>query len=674
MPQVIIPALTTALTPALGATLATVVGYGLYIGASYLALQALSPKSNAGRGLTTNFRAPDAPHDFVYGRVRKGGPITFMESSGTDNKYLHMVICLAGHEVHAIDTIYINDEPVGIDVNNFVTTPDWVAEDGTKLIRIKKYLGSTTQTYDTQLENETSVTSAFAGRGIAYIYVRMQYDGNVFSGGIPTFTAVVRGKKVYDPRTSTTGYSANAALCVRDYITSEYGLNDSNVDDTYFSSAANTCDEFVSLVGGSGTEKRYEINGVVQASETPKQILDKMMTACGGTLYWSGGQWRLRVAEYNTPIRSLDLNDVVSSIQVQTRVNRRDSFNSVEGTFVDASDDWIVTDYPKISSATFLNEDNGVDNVFDFQLPLTTSAPMAQRLAKILLYRTREQIQFEADFNMNAYDLEIGDVVQFTNPRYGWTNKEFEVRSWRFFADQDAGDLRVRMILRETSSAVYDWNAEEREIISNNSILPKYSDGVGITPVTVDDVTITKDGTILLIKDEGVSTDKVAPLAITTAKIGNAAITNAKIGDLQVDSAKIDDLAIGNIKIQDLATANSRFFSANITDPGNIFGDSYSWQLPFDHDGDAIFNFSFLMLGGYSSSSNVNLRVDYDLFGSSFFDINLGGTGGGGVHSLNARLSGVSGGNIVFMRAYVTTTNVTNPSCLFSTAIIQRYK
>lgn len=486
MPEVIVGALIKA-----GATpiVANIIGYGAYTAATSLALRALAPDAGStGRGLQTNIREPAAHHDFVYGQTRKGGVVTFIESTGTQNDYLHMVISLAGHEVEEIGDIYINDEVVTLDGSGFVTTSQWLDADSNKMIRIKKHTGSSTQTADSDLVSETSVTSDFRGRGIAYIYVRLQYDNDVFSNGIPTFTAVIKGKKVYDPRTTSTAYSANAALCIRDYITSSYGLNDSNVDDTFFSAAANTCEESVSLAAG-GTEDRYQMNGVIKASETPKQILDKMVTTCGGTLYWSGGNWHLRVAEYSAPVKSLGLSDVLGQISVRTRLNRRDSFNAIEGTFINKDDDWIQADYPKIESLVFQTEDNGYENVLDFPLPLTTSAASVQRLAKVMLYRTREQIQFEADFNMNAYDLEVGDIIQFTNARYGWTNKEFEVRSWRFFADSDAGDLRVKMVLRETSETAFDWNADEGAIISNNSTLPNALAGLTVSNLQAVDVT-----------------------------------------------------------------------------------------------------------------------------------------------------------------------------------------
>jgi hypothetical protein len=63
-----------------------------------------------------------SPHDFVYGEVRKGGTVTYYETTGENNKFLHQIIVLAGHEVDAIGDIYINDEVVTLDGSGFVTS------------------------------------------------------------------------------------------------------------------------------------------------------------------------------------------------------------------------------------------------------------------------------------------------------------------------------------------------------------------------------------------------------------------------------------------------------------------------------------------------------------------------------------------------------------------------
>jgi hypothetical protein len=466
---------TLGATIGLGVTVAGAIGYVATSLVTSWALKALSPKppelssfggDTSSRGILVNQKDPLSVHDFVYGQVRKGGAITYYETTGADNKFLHQIIVLAGHELEEIGDIYLNDEVVTLDGSGFVTSDPWNSK-----IRINKHLGTDSQAADADLLAESNQIDAnFRGRGIAYLYVRYEYGQDAFPNGLPLVTATVKGKKVYDPRTSTTAYSNNAALCVRDFITSAYGLSDDQIDDTVFSAAANICDENVSLTGG-GTEKKYTINGITRADINYGDVLTDMMTACAGSLFWGAGLWKLTVGDYIAPTKTLTLDDLRSPITLATRVNLRDQFNIVKGTFNDASQRWIVTDYPQVRGATFVTEDGGQETELDLPLKFTTSSATAQRLAKLTLYRGREQMTFTADFGLNAFDVEVGEIIALTNERYGWTAKEFEVVGWSF-GSGDGGALTVSLTLRETSEAAFDWNAEETALIQNNTNLP----------------------------------------------------------------------------------------------------------------------------------------------------------------------------------------------------------
>jgi hypothetical protein len=54
-------------------------------------------------------RAPLDPRQIVYGKCRIGGTIIHMETSGTDNYLLHMVVALAGHEIEELTNLRLND-------------------------------------------------------------------------------------------------------------------------------------------------------------------------------------------------------------------------------------------------------------------------------------------------------------------------------------------------------------------------------------------------------------------------------------------------------------------------------------------------------------------------------------------------------------------------------------
>lgn len=470
-------------------TVAGVVGYAVTTALTSIALRALAPDVAGGTsGRLVNGRSSTADQQYIYGQVRKGGTITFMESTGAENKYLHTVIALAGHECEEIGDIYLNDAVVTLDGSGYVTSSPWNSK-----IRISKHDGSQTTT-DADLLSETSVTSSFVGNGIAYIYIRMENDNDVFAAGVPQVTAVIKGKKVYDPRTTTTVYSNNAALCVRDYIVSDLGMADDQVDDVYFTVAANDCDDDITLAAG-GTQKRYTIDGVINSGQAKGEILADLMTSCNGQLYRSGGKWKLKVGVFTSSVKTFTLDDFRSGISFSTKSGLADSFNAVRGKFVNAGDDWISSEYPLVESATFLSEDAGFENELDLALPFTTDGNRAQRVAKQVLFRAREQMTLTAEFSLAAANVEVGDIVDLTISRYGWTNKLFQVETWQLLISADQG-VRVGMTLRETSSAAFDWNAEEAALAANDTTLPTFG---ATQTVTLDAPSVTssvmEDGT-----------------------------------------------------------------------------------------------------------------------------------------------------------------------------------
>ena len=175
-----------------GITVAGVVGYIATSLVTSWALQALMPAPSLGSassaGILVNGKGPAEPQQFVYGQVRKGGVVTYYEASGGDNRFLHQIIVLAGHEVDEIGDIYINDEVVTFD-GDFVTGK-WASK-----VRIQKFRGDQTTAPADLLAESNQISPNFIGRGIAYIYVRYEYDQDVFANGIPLITAVVKGKR-----------------------------------------------------------------------------------------------------------------------------------------------------------------------------------------------------------------------------------------------------------------------------------------------------------------------------------------------------------------------------------------------------------------------------------------------------------------------------------------------
>ena len=466
-------AISTAVAAASGTLMfASIAVHFLITTAMGAALNALTPKPKLGagsNGYSINGESGSAlDHQIIYGETRTGGVRIYDSSTGGKNQFLHRVLAFAGHEIDSYQEIYLNDEVVTIDGSGNVTSPSRY----NGKVRIKKYLGTTVQTADPDLVDETNTlvdgvwTSNHRLQGIAYIYVRFQYDADAFPNGIPSLSCVIRGKKVFDPRTSTTVWSSNPALCIRDYLTSEYGLAQSSgrVDDSLVIAAANICDQTVE------GESRYSCNGAFTTNAGPSEVLTNLLTSMGGLLWYGQGKWRVKASAWIEPTVTFDEDDLRSGISLSTRHSRRDNFNSVKGTFRGAESDWQPADYPEVSDPAFLSADNGLVNVLDFGLPFTSSSLTAQRIARIALNRNREQLTFSASFGMRGFQVQVGDFIYLNNSRFGFVNKPFEVTEWTFGLTDEL-DIQARMTLREISEGVFT-GATGAVFEANNTTLP----------------------------------------------------------------------------------------------------------------------------------------------------------------------------------------------------------
>jgi len=229
------------------------------------------------RDVRSVVRSAIEPQRIVYGRALVGGTLPFWFVSGDLGQFHHWAQTLAGHQIDGVDAYYVGDDPVTVDGNGWVTTPQYCRGGTVPLIRLRLYTGTqTTLDADLVAASAGALTAADAGRGMAYLYVRWEADFDVFGQtGAPTIRAVVRGKPLFDPRTGQTVFSDNAALAVRDYLTSHQGLRctAAEVNNADVIAAANVCDEIIPLAGGA-TQRRYTVNGALSCGDNLKDNLE----------------------------------------------------------------------------------------------------------------------------------------------------------------------------------------------------------------------------------------------------------------------------------------------------------------------------------------------------------------------------------------------------------------
>ena len=450
---------------------------------------ALAPKPKKPRvtegGFVQNNVGSTLDHGVIYGETRVGGAIFYASTTNNDT-ILHRMIAVAGHEVESFVSFFINDEEITVESDGSVSAPDRFAGK----VYIETRLGTNDQTavelhgFGSPVnlpDGSDEWTQNHQAKGVAYIYSALKFDATAFPNGTPTLTAVVKGRKVYDPRTSTTAWSDNAALCIRDYLTSDFGLgcDADEIDDVSFADAANDSDQNVPLIDGTSTQKRYTANGTFTTAVTPSDAITQMLTSMGGMIWYSQGQFGVRAGTWDAPTLSYDENDLLAPVEVVSRHSRRDQINEMHGTFRGPESNYQQTDFPPIKSDVFLEDDGGIVSITDMPLPFTDTSQMAQRIAKMALYRQREQLQVAITTGLSGFKAKIGDIIQLSNTRLGWTDKAFEVVDWSFSLGDDNA-FQCSMSLLEISEGVFAWDADEQVFLQNNTQL--------LSPFAVPDV------------------------------------------------------------------------------------------------------------------------------------------------------------------------------------------
>jgi hypothetical protein len=431
------------------------------------------------------------PRRIVYGRCRVSGQIAYMESAGDKNQYLHLVVILAGHPVSGFGAVYLDDKPLAdfgtkasiefFDGSQTTACANLVAASLARALRdyVPQYTpivyDYTRPIYDInenligyeilsggELINPAPTEGLWTENhkllGCAYAHLTLEYDETLFPTGLPVIKVVVDGKAVLDPRTGITAWSDNAALCSYDYMRlSEtfggMGCDDDEISTDHIIAAANVCDQLV-VKNSAGTEyeKRYTCNGSLEVNGTPKQLLAALLQAMGGTPIYSEGLWKIYPAAYLAPEHTIDESWLNGGITFRLGSSKGERFNTITGTFVDPDDHWAIKGFPAVTSSVYIADDGGEELAQDLVLNFTTSPTMAQRLAKIIIERSRRGLQIDYPCNFKALRTVSHEVAQINNTLLGWSGLVMRIGEWEL---SPLGG--VKLALSQESPDIYSW-------------------------------------------------------------------------------------------------------------------------------------------------------------------------------------------------------------------------
>ena len=382
----LLPAAAAALLPSL-ATVAIMTFATTLISAGIGMMTSKGIEANSDNfGTKATTRGAIKPRQIIYGETIVGGVISFLRTTGTDNHKLSVMVVFSGHEVEGFTSLHFNDVVVttsastssGAGTDNkiyTVTNSEFTNTENDnnfgsgRLARFTFHDGSQTahDSLARSTHGSTVIDNNFKLTGCSYMYLEIIYDPEKLPS-VPKIAMKIKGKKLYDPRKDTTvggdgshrlgtasthEWSDNPALCILDYLSdTTYGLKATSTELNLsanaggFMSAANTCEQTVSNIGGV-SENRYTANGFTNMSADGTGVIEGLLSACGGKLTFTNGMFNVFVAAAQTPSLTITDDDLLEPVNLTKNTQSNELFNSVKAVFVDKDNQYQATDTPE---------------------------------------------------------------------------------------------------------------------------------------------------------------------------------------------------------------------------------------------------------------------------------------------------------------------------------------
>ncbi|HBZ06345.1 MAG TPA: hypothetical protein DEP03_08160 [Massilia sp.] len=315
------------------------------------------------------------------------------------------------------------------------------------VVRVQRHLGNANDEADAYLRSivgdKWPVTSVL--RGMCYTVITLDLNHTEFQGGLVPIHAVIRGRKLYDPRDGVTRWSQNPALAIMDYLTSP--LCDVPMSDlplAQFITAANVCDESAPTGGA-----RYTINGTVSSDQDQKGVLEAMAQAMAGGLVAT--TWDVYAGKYIAPVAALTQEDIVGSMSVNPGVSDASVYNGVKGQYIGPENKYVQTDFQPYQNPTY-READGRDLYTNIDFPFTESLQRVTNLARIFTEDQRNGFTIKAEFSLKAWPLKVGQRVTYTSKFLGQTAKVYRITDKSY-----APNSAVQLTLKEDAASIWDY-------------------------------------------------------------------------------------------------------------------------------------------------------------------------------------------------------------------------
>lgn len=245
-----------------------------------------------------------------------------------------------------------------------------------------------------------------------------------------------------------------------DYLTQNYGgaVLPANVNSTACAALNTYSDATITYTpsgGGSATQARYRINGVIDTGRAVLENVDKILTACDSWLAYqaSTGQWAPVINKAESTGFAFDDSNIIGDIKVSV-VDLASSINQIEVSFP-FRDNKDQPEYVFLQTPAGLLYPNEPVNKYSTSFDLVNDSVQASYLANRILEQAREDLIVSFSTAYTGIQVNAGDVISVTNTDYGWSAKLFRVTKVQEASLPD-GNLGARIECSEYNSLVYD--------------------------------------------------------------------------------------------------------------------------------------------------------------------------------------------------------------------------
>nr|WP_282563818.1 DUF1983 domain-containing protein [Providencia alcalifaciens] len=163
------------------------------------------------------------------------------------------------------------------------------------------------------------------------------------------------------------------------------------------------------------------------------------------------GKHGILMQAYNGPaVLRIEPNQIIDTVNITPELALRDATNAIYGTFVDAEQLYIKTDFEPVIIEEWIDED-GLEIKENMDYRFVTSPYQAARLSNLYLRKKRAGRRVQLRMNMDGYAYRPGEVVLLNLPHIGIQNLEFRVAEWKFHPQEG-----VDILLEEDGAYIYE--------------------------------------------------------------------------------------------------------------------------------------------------------------------------------------------------------------------------